>query len=103
MRSVLKTMFGSDAHGRWAVAWGALFVALMVGPTPAVAEAANGESWLARSRLSGHWGGARGELEARGVDLFAQYTAGFWSNVRGGFERGTRYEGCTTAASLRPN
>lgn len=81
------------AHGRRASAWGALFVALLLGPAAAVAEAANGEGWLARSRLSGRWDGARDELEARGVDLFAQYTAGFWSNLRGGFERGTRYEG----------
>jgi porin len=64
-----------------------------VGPTPAAAEAASDEDWLARSRLTGRWGGARDQLEARGVDLFAQYTAGFWSNLRGGFERGTRYEG----------
>jgi len=86
-------MLGSGARGRRVSAWGALFVVLLLGPAAAAAEAANGEGWLARSRLSGHWGGARDELEVRGVDLFARYTAGFWSNLHGGFERGTRYEG----------
>jgi len=86
-------MLGLGAHGRRAVAWGAFFVALLVVPAPPVVEAANGEGWRARSRLSGRWGGARDELEARGVDLFARYTAGFWSNLHGGFDRGTRYEG----------
>jgi porin len=80
-------------QGKPADAWYALFVALLLGPAPAPAEPASGEGWLARSRLTGRWGGARDQLEARGVDLFAQYTVGFWSNLRGGFERGTRYEG----------
>ncbi len=80
-------------QGRPAVAWGALFAMLLLGPTPPAAEAVNGGGWLARSRLTGGWAGAREALEAGGVDLFARYTTGFWSNLRGGFDRGTRYEG----------
>jgi porin len=93
MRPVLKTQRGMRTQGKPAVARCALFVALLLGPAPAPAEPASGEGWLARSHLTGRWGGARDELEARGVDLFARYTVGFWSNLRGGFERGTRYEG----------
>jgi len=93
MRPVPKVQLGVRMQGRPAAAWGALFAALLMGPTPVAAEPANGEGWLARSHLTGRWGGARDELEARGVHLFARYTAGFWSNLRGGFERGTLYEG----------
>jgi porin len=93
MRSVLKLGFGAGARGRRAGLGGALLIALAVAPIPAAAEAGECEGWRERSRLSGRWGGARDALEARGVDLFARYTAGFWSNLHGGFERGTRFEG----------
>jgi len=43
--------------------------------------------------LSGDWGGARQRLADRGVDPFARYVAGVWSNLRGGFATGARYEG----------
>ncbi len=44
-------------------------------------------------RLTGDWGGARNTLENRGVAPFAEYVSGVWSNLRGGFDTGTRYEG----------
>jgi porin len=93
MRFVLMLGLGAGARGRRVWAWGGLLIVLAVGPIPAAAEAADGEDWRERRRLTGRWGGARDALEARGVDLFAQYTAGFWSNLHGGFERGTRFEG----------
>lgn len=44
-------------------------------------------------RLSGEWGGARTRLESRGIVPFADYVSGFWSNLHGGADTGTRYEG----------
>ena len=55
--------------------------------------AAAGDDWLDRTRLTGDWGGARDRLAGRGVDLFARYVSGAWSNLRGGFAAGARYEG----------
>lgn len=49
--------------------------------------------WLRSSYLTGDWGGRRARLNERGIVPFARYTSGFWSNLRGGFETGTRYEG----------
>jgi len=49
--------------------------------------------WLERTHLTGDWGRPRTTLADHGVVLGARYTAGFWSNVRGGFQTGTRYEG----------
>lgn len=49
--------------------------------------------WRDRPRATGDWGGRRTRLDQRGLELGARYTAGFWSNVQGGFETGTRYEG----------
>jgi porin len=51
------------------------------------------DGWLERSRLTGDWGGRRSALIERGVTLGASYTGGTWTNVRGGFETGTRLEG----------
>ncbi len=51
------------------------------------------ESWLERSQLTGDWGGARTRLIERGVDPWATYTSGVWSNLRGGFDTGARYLG----------
>jgi porin len=63
------------------------------GAPAAWAEAGSEPGWLERSHLTGDWGGRRTTLTDHGVVLGARYTAGFWSNVRGGFQTGTRYEG----------
>lgn len=65
----------------------ALWIGLLAGP--ARADGGSKE----RTLLTGDWGGARTTLAAHGVDVFARYTAGFWSNVQGGLDTGTRYEG----------
>ena len=71
-----------------------MVVLLLVGfSASAESEQATLPDWMTRSRLTGDWAGSRDHLEERGVDLGASYTAGFWSNLRGGFETGTRYEG----------
>ncbi len=44
-------------------------------------------------RVTGDWGGARTRLETRGFVPFVDYVSGLWSNLRGGFDSGTRYEG----------
>jgi len=66
-------------------------------PTPAAEELAvedfSEPGWLERPCLTGDWGGPRTTLADHGVVPGARYTAGFWSNVRGGFQTGTRYEG----------
>jgi porin len=67
--------------------------AALVGAPGASAEAGSEPGWLARPHLTGDWGGRRSTLTEHGVVLGARYTAGFWSNLRGGFETGTRYEG----------
>lgn len=51
------------------------------------------ESWLERPHLTGAWGGLREKLDDRGINPYANYTAGFWANLRGGFETGARYVG----------
>ena len=68
--------------------------ALLLVAASAVAEPlAQEPGWLERSRLTGDWAGLREKLGERGVVPGARYTAGFWSNVRGGFQTGTHYEG----------
>jgi porin len=58
------------------------------------ASSAEGQpGWLERPHLTGDWGGLRETLAEHGVVPAARYTAGFWSNVRGGLQKGTRYEG----------
>ncbi len=54
---------------------------------------ASGQSRSEEFGLSGEWGGARQRLADRGLDPFARYVAGVWSNLRGGFATGARYEG----------
>jgi porin len=60
---------------------------------PASAEPGAEPGWRERPQLTGDWGGGRKTLIEHGIDLGARYTAGFWSNLRGGFQTGTRYEG----------
>jgi porin len=67
-------------------------LALLAAPA-ASAEPAGQPDWLERPQLTGDWAGLRETLAARGVVPAARYTAGFWSNVRGGLQKGTRYEG----------
>jgi porin len=68
--------------------------ALALGGATAVwAEPASEPGWLERPHLTGGWDGRREALAERGIVPGARYTAGFWSNVRGGFQTGTRYEG----------
>jgi porin len=69
-----------------------LALALLAAPA-ASAEPAEQPGWLERPQLTGDWAGLRETLAAHGVVPAARYTAGFWSNVRGGREKGTRYEG----------
>jgi len=65
---------------------------LLAAPT-ASAEPGSDPGWLSRSHLTGDWGGWRATLAEHGLVPGARYTAGFWSNLRGGFQTGTRYEG----------
>jgi porin len=67
-------------------------LALVASP-PASAEMGSEPGWRERTHLTGDWSGRRTTLIDHGVVLGARYTAGFWSNVRGGFKTGTRYEG----------
>jgi porin len=60
---------------------------------PAAAEQAAEPGWRERSHLTGDWGGWRKRLAQRGLAPGARYTSGFWSNLRGGFQTGTRYDG----------
>lgn len=62
-------------------------------PVVASAEPGAGGGWWQRSRLTGEWGGWRTAFAERGVEVDARYTTGLWSNLRGGFGTGTRYEG----------
>jgi porin len=64
-----------------------------VAASAASAEPPSEPRWWERSHLTGDWGGRRTALIDHGVVPGARYTAGFWSNVRGGFQTGTRYEG----------
>jgi porin len=57
------------------------------------AEPVGQPGWLERPHLTGDWAGLRETLAERGVVPAARYTAGSWSNVRGGIQKGTRYEG----------
>lgn len=57
------------------------------------AAAAPPEDWREREQLTGDWGGLRTRLEERGIEPWAEYTTGFWSNLDGGFDTGVRYEG----------
>lgn len=69
-------------------------VALALVAAPAAsAERPPEPRWWERPHLTGDWGGRRETLAERGIVAGARYTAGFWSNVRGGFQTGTRYEG----------
>ena len=85
-------MAGSDAAGFRVLVRVVVLVLLLASPV-AEAEPAAWSSWLERPQLTGGWGGWRRSLVERGVVVGARYTAGFWSNVRGGLETGTVYEG----------
>jgi len=74
-----------------AVAIAFALTGLMVLTQDAAAGAAEG--LRDRPQLTGNWGGARTRLADLGIDPYASYTAGFWSNLRGGFATGVRYEG----------
>ena len=74
------------------LARGAALLALLAA-SAASAERPSEPRWWERSHLTGDWGGRRETLAERGIVPGARYTAGFWSNVRGGFQTGTRYEG----------
>jgi carbohydrate-selective porin OprB len=64
-------------------------IALIVSSSIALA----GESWAERDRLTGDWGGARTNLEARGVTPFAYYDSIFAANVSGGKKTGGEFTG----------
>lgn len=67
--------------------------ALALAAAPAAAEPDPQPGWRERPHLTGDWGGWRERLAERGIAPGARYTSGFWSNLRGGFETGTRYDG----------
>ncbi len=69
-------------------AWLALGVA-----AAAPAEPPSEPGWLDRPYLTGDWSGHRTRLAERGIVPGARYTTGFWSNLDGGRDTGTRYEG----------
>jgi len=50
-------------------------------------------SWRERPYLTGDWNGVRTQLESSGVEPYALYSGGLWSNLHGGRDVGTRYEG----------
>jgi porin len=64
-----------------------------LGWAPAAQAEPEPAGWLDGPHLTGTWGGARERLAKRGLDVYGRYTAGFWSNLDGGSEKGTRYEG----------
>jgi porin len=68
-------------------------LALLAAPASPAEPDGQQQGWLERPQLTGDWAGLRETLAARGVVPAARYTAGFWSNVRGGLQKGTRYEG----------
>jgi porin len=68
----------------------AFFILVLAGPSMG-GELAPG--WRERDHLTGDWNGARTRLLDLGLEPYAVYTAGFWSNIRGGLDTGTRYEG----------
>ena len=55
------------------------------------------ESWLAQRTATGTWGGARDDLEQRGVSVELSYAADFAGNVSGGDRRGSGYAGFAVA------
>lgn len=72
----------------------ALGLAAVLGLAPVEASSEpEVESWLEGPHFTGNWGGARERLAENGLFPHASYTSGFWSNLSGGFETGTRYEG----------
>ncbi len=75
-------------------------MASLLFPAGALAEdqgaAAPELRWTQWPGATGGWGGFRSKLAGRGVDVFAQYTTGFWANTKGGFDTGIRYEGFAT-------
>jgi len=89
----------SPPQGRVPLLLACATTAWLGGASPAPAEPAAHPGWLERSgllersSLTGSWGGWREKLAERGVFPGARYTTGFWSNLRGGFETGIRYEG----------
>jgi porin len=50
-------------------------------------------NWRVRPYLTGDWNGVRTRLASRGIEPYARYSGGFWSNLHGGRDVGTRYEG----------
>jgi porin len=54
-------------------------------------------SWLAQRTATGTWGGARDELELRGVTVELGYAADVAGNVSGGDRRGSGYAGFAVA------
>lgn len=76
--------------------WPSLSWAATDEPGTAAPAPVEAQSWTEWRGATGDWGGLRTRLDERGLDVFAQYTTGFWSNTRGGFETGTRYEGFAT-------
>jgi porin len=60
---------------------------------PAAAEESDFMRFLTRDYLLGDWGGARTDLSERGVDFEFFYAGSLPSNVDGGLERGSAYQG----------
>lgn len=53
-------------------------------------------SFLERTSLTGDWGGARDDLEKKGITLGLMEQSELWANLGGGRRRGGTYNGLTT-------
>jgi len=60
-------------------------------------DAPRDDLWT-REHLTGHWRGLRTALENRGVTLSLEHEAETWGSYFGGLNRGTIYNGITTAS-----
>ena len=62
-------------------------------PAVAISVAPQELSQDEQAYMTGEWGGLRKRLADQGIDPYGTYTMGVWSNLRGGFKTGVRYEG----------
>jgi carbohydrate-selective porin OprB len=67
-------------------------------PAAALAQEAADTGLWSRQHLTGDWWGSRSALEERGVTLSLEHEAETWSSGFGGLQRGSIYNGLTTAS-----
>jgi len=56
-------------------------------------------SWMAQDTATGSWGGARSELEEKGLTFSVNYTTDIGGNPTGGKKRTAKYSGCLTVGT----